>query len=784
MTSTRKFCIVLLLLVLVTAGALTHSHTAVAAQIGAGGADEPGPPLDKPALSNGSVPPGPVVIVDADRRGEDEIHAAAISAGPVIDVWYGDNQYFGHNGEPLIWVNILGNVSGDHPITSMTYNLNSTGNRALTLGVDGPSDRRLGAEGDFNVEIAYTDLNVGSNTVLLRATDDQSNVTTRTVTIEYTSGQSWSLPTYTDWADLERIDDGAQVVDGYWALDGGGVKPVQLDYDRLVAIGNMSWTDYEVTVPVTIHGIDAAGFPGPSYGPGLGLILNWKGHFQTGAMEEPRVGWSQFGAIGWFHWSRSGGNTTVGMQMLSGGAAEIASNNKSADFDTPYIFKMQVKSVPSAPSQFKMKVWEADTQEPAAWDMEGTGTAGALRSGSMMLVAHHVEATFGRVTITPLNYPRLTLDVAATTGGSFDTLPVQTDYLYGDVVTVTATAQNGYAFTGWTGDIVESTNPLVFHIEDDTSLTANFEATAFQLELNEVGNGSVSATPQKPEYGSGETIALSATPDTGWQFAGWSGGVSGVEPEIDLVIMQDEVVTGTFEQEHYVVDVELVDENGSAVPAAGNISLTPPADPAGYVYGENATLTVTPADGWDFEQWTGDLSSSSMSESIVVTGSLSIAGKMVRKLYSLNTDVTGEGTVQTNKVCPCAYQEVVQLTAIPDTKWDFVGWSGALSGTTSPAELTMAADQSVTATFVQTKFDVITPVSGQGRVDRTIPGPYAANTSVSLLAVSEPGWRFTGWSGDVTASTNPLTVQINEDQSIVANFARESTSMYLPLILR
>jgi len=41
----------------------------------------------------------------------------------------------------------------------------------------------------------------------------------------------------------------------------------------------------------------------------------------------------------------------------------------------------------------------------------------------------------------------------------------------------------------------------------------------------------------------------------------------------------------------------------------------------------------------------------------------------------------------------------LRLTAIPDTGWTFVGWTGAATGLTNPLEITLGADTSITATF-------------------------------------------------------------------------------------
>ena len=45
------------------------------------------------------------------------------------------------------------------------------------------------------------------------------------------------------------------------------------------------------------------------------------------------------------------------------------------------------------------------------------------------------------------------------------------------------------------------------------------------------------------------------------------------------------------------------------------------------------------------------------------------------------------------------YEGLLQLTAVPNSGYAFLGWSGDLSGSTNPANITMNANKTVTATF-------------------------------------------------------------------------------------
>ncbi|NLF25934.1 MAG: hypothetical protein GX589_09810 [Deltaproteobacteria bacterium] len=47
---------------------------------------------------------------------------------------------------------------------------------------------------------------------------------------------------------------------------------------------------------------------------------------------------------------------------------------------------------------------------------------------------------------------------------------------------------------------------------------------------------------------------------------------------------------------------------------------------------------------------------------------------------------------------------------------------------------------------------------------------YRANSQVTLTAKANAGYRFSGWSGDAEGSSNPLTVMMDRNKSITANF--------------
>ena len=116
---------------------------------------------------------------------------------------------------------------------------------------------------------------------------------------------------------------------------------------------------------------------------------------------------------------------------------------------------------------------------------------------------------------------------------------------------------------------------------------------------------------------------------------------------------------------------------------------------------------------------------------------------------------------------------MVTLTATADTHWEFGGWSGDWSGLTTPVTLTMDAPKTVTATFTLKQYALVTATVGNGSLAvEPAGGLYDALTVVTLTATADsPHNVFTGWSGDVGGTTNPVTLTMDAAKTVTATFA-------------
>jgi len=395
---------------------------------------------------------------------EDYRAAAPLSesvAPPTIDVWYGPHQVFGHLGNPQQWVNILGNVWDRNGIASLSYSLNGGSESSLSIG---PGPSRLVSEGDFNIEIAYTDLISGLNQVRIRAVDNQSKQTIKTVTVEYVAGNVWPETYSIDWSSAAAITEVAQIVDGLWTLEADSIRPVIIGYDRLVNIGDIdpSWDEFEVRVPVTVNEAP----PDPNTG-GVGIALRWQGHQGT---TQPRREWWHMGAYGYYRWRLYGPHLALRLDQDD----PIENGDIHLDIGTRYMFKMRVDNTPDQGGLYRLKVWQDGQPEPNEWHLVAQDGPQDLAHGSVLLVAHEVNASFGDVTIVSKTDLTPTLTLHTVGSGAVSVDPPRPQYAYGDVVTLTARPDLGWSFSNWSGDLGDNDNPVTLTLTSSKVVTATF----------------------------------------------------------------------------------------------------------------------------------------------------------------------------------------------------------------------------------------------------------------------------------------------------------------------
>lgn len=181
-------------------------------------------------------------------------------------------------------------------------------------------------------------------------------------------------------------------------------------------------------------------------------------------------------------------------------------------------------------------------------------------------------------------------------------------------------------------------------------------------------------------------------------------------------------------------------EAGTVTPESGN-----------YDAGEVLSLAAVPEEGWVFVRWEQDLSTIANPMNVTMNKDYNVVAVFEKKRFSLNLTIEGEGSVDEEVIQQVSsddpHDAFLELTAVPDGGWEFVGWSGDLYGTDNPATITMNSRKSVEAIFevygnwprdTETEVvEVTNPETGRVWMDRNLGASRAATSSTDEEAYGD-----------------------------------------------
>ena len=116
----------------------------------------------------------------------------------------------------------------------------------------------------------------------------------------------------------------------------------------------------------------------------------------------------------------------------------------------------------------------------------------------------------------------------------------------------------------------------------------------------------------------------------------------------------------------------------------------------------------------------------------------------------------------------------VTLTATTNTGYKFLNWTenDVIVSTESEYTFTITKDINLVANFVVLEYEVIVVVNPEvaGEVKGT--GTYKKNTSVTLTAIANEGYKFVSWveNGEVISETSEYSFVVTRDVELIANF--------------
>nr|HMN28662.1 hypothetical protein [Caldilineaceae bacterium] len=191
--------------------------------------------------------------------------------------------------------------------------------------------------------------------------------------------------------------------------------------------------------------------------------------------------------------------------------------------------------------------------------------------------------------------------------------------------------------------------------------------------------------------------------------------------------------------------------NVSAHPVGyGAIELSPTGP---YTVGQVITAFADPANGWQFDHWSGVVSGAQNPFTFTVSANAELTATFVSRseagIFNVVTSVVGGGEVVMTPGGPFVGGQSTLLTALPHVGWKFERWSGDIGSNQNPVALLVNGDTEVIALFALVSpiptLTLAVDTSGQGMVTVDPSGPYVTGQPITLTAVAASGWDFAGW---------------------------------------
>ena len=383
-------------------------------------------------------------------------------------------------------------------------------------------------------------------------------------------------------------------------------------------------------------------------------------------------------------------------------------------------YDSEVELVAVANTGYKFKQW-TDGVETAKRTVKVTGDATYTAEFEMLVLT---------VTLTePENG-------SVTGGGSFN---------YGTEITLKATAADGYKFVRWTDNAEGSENRIrLYTVTEDVTMTAVFTERNNVIYKITVAaeHGTVNGAGS---YAGNEEITLTAIPERGYKFVGWTDGDKNATRTI--TVTQDKLYTAEFELETYTVTV--VAQNGTVTGADD------------YEFGSTATLKATANTGYQFSGWSDG--NTDNPRSVTVEDNVTYTAEFAPIMYTITTKAEN-GSV--NGGGSAAYNSTVILEAVAAQGYQFKQWSDGVK--TASRTITVTQDATYTAEFEKVTALTITIVAENGKVDG-VKTSYAYNELATLTAVANSHYHFVCWNDSVTTASRSVTVNVN--MTLTAIFA-------------
>jgi hypothetical protein len=337
-----------------------------------------------------------------------------------------------------------------------------------------------------------------------------------------------------------------------------------------------------------------------------------------------------------------------------------------------------------------------------------------------------------------------------------------TSILQGDSIRLTAHANPGYRFTGWSGDTTGSDTSILIIFRKNRTINAQFlKQSTLSVSIG-LGQGTMTLIGDST-CDSGTTVQVTATSSTGYRFLGWFGDTNATTATLRIPLLQNRTITAKF--------IRQCKLSVSTNAIQGTTSLLGDST---CDSGTTVLVTATPNPGYRFGSWVGnDTTGINSPISIPLLRNRTINAQFVRQYKLLVSIGLGMGTITPARDSSYDSATVISMTATPGNGYRFYSWSGDTLTTNRALNITLLRDRTISVRFMRRCTLSISVGLGQGITTLTRDSTCDSGTTIPVTATPSTGYKFSSWSGDTASTGNPITVRMRANRTLRVNFWKQ-----------
>ena len=359
----------------------------------------------------------------------------------------------------------------------------------------------------------------------------------------------------------------------------------------------------------------------------------------------------------------------------------------------------------------------------------------------------------------------ISLEVDPIEGGS-----VEGDgtYSYGETVTVHATANPTYSFTGWkeNDEVLSTTQDYTFTVGGDRHLVAVFEQECYVVTVTPepMDGGDISGAGN---YVVGSLCQLEAFPKPGYVFERWmeNGETVSTTSFYSFVVNENQDLKACFFRVPYEITLSAEPETGGIVEGGGI-----------FYFGDMVTVRALTNPTYYFINWkeNGEVVGTNQNFTFAVDGNHHFVATFAQDCYVVTAtpepinggSITGAGNYIAGTQC--------QLVAHSAPGYGFDKWTenGVTVSNSSSYSFTVNENHDLTAHFFLVPYEIVAvadPETG-GTVDGG--GWFYYGDVCTLTAEPAEDYSFTYWSlsGEIVSLEPEISFNVTGDKTYTAHF--------------